>query len=277
MTDSDSNAVDIDHLFKPIVRLPASEEVIEQISHAVHCGAYPVGSRLPTIEDLARAMNVSAPTVAVAVRILSREGVLNVKRGASGGVVVASSFIPPPILRLAAKQIARSLTECVEVRRPIEMAIARLASVRATAEDTEQMSRAIELQRGAYHNWQLWAFADYRFHYVMGLSTRNPLLIDFQSTLIKETAVMLRDWTSRDRSDPEITVVEHERILAAIQLRDPPEALAAMHAHLTELEEFVGLGFDDCGDATQVTLSQLPCDALSDVRRPESTEDASQS
>ena len=144
--------------FRPIIGSRAFEEVVDQLSHAVHTGLYEVGTRLPTIDELSKAMEVSRPTVGEAVRVLARAGVLKVKRGASGGIVVISSVIPPAILKLSSRRMASDMRELVEARRPVELELVRLAVMRATDADFAEMRAALKLQEDSVDDFPAYTF-----------------------------------------------------------------------------------------------------------------------
>lgn len=223
--------------FRPIVGSRAFEEVVDQLSHAVHTGLYEVGERLPTIDELAKAMQVSRPTVGEAVRVLARAGVFRVKRGASGGIMVTSSVIPPNILKLSSRRIARDLRELVEARRPIELELARLATLRATAADFAEMRAAVKLQEDLIGDFPAYTFGNFKFHYAIGRAAGSDLLFHFQSELTMELAMLIEGWTPRDRENPSITIREHQDILAALESRDVEKVAIAVDRHLLELEE----------------------------------------
>jgi GntR family transcriptional repressor for pyruvate dehydrogenase complex len=115
-----------DGLLRPILASRAFEEVIDQIAHAIRAGHLSCGDRLPRISELAVTMHVSQPTVGAAVRVLTDAGVLDVKRGASGGITVRSTVIPPGVLRITSQRRVRDFGDLVEARRPIELALGRL-------------------------------------------------------------------------------------------------------------------------------------------------------
>lgn len=229
----------LDAVFKAIVDSRAFEEVVDQLSHAVHTGVYEVGARLPTIDELARAMAISKPTVGEAVRVLTRAGVHNVKRGASGGIVVAASSIPPSIIKLSSRRLSRDMRELVEARRPVEMELARLAALRATAIEVAAMRAGRDLGETAQGDFSQWLFGNFKFHDAIGRAARSDLLFHMLAEIYKELAMLVEGWTPRDRTNPHATIAEHQEILAAIEQHDPNLARDAMDTHLNELEELV--------------------------------------
>lgn len=213
---------------------------MDQIAHAIRAGHLAKGDRLPRISELAALMNVSQPTVGIAVRVLADAGVLEVKRGAAGGVTVRSAVIPPGVLRLTSQGRARHFTDLVEARRPIELALARLAVVRASEEDLAEMRRACELLEHSIGRTDAWVDANYMFHAAIGRAAHSELLAYFQIETVKELALLLtHDWTPRDVSDPQATIREHRAILDALERRDEEAVERAVKEHLTELELLV--------------------------------------
>jgi GntR family transcriptional repressor for pyruvate dehydrogenase complex len=224
--------------FQPILGWRVSDEVVDQIMDAVHTGRYEVGTRLPRMDELAEAMQVSKPTVGEAVRVLTRAGVLSVKRGAGGGIVVASSMIPLEILRRS-RTIARNLRDVVQALRPVEVELARLAAVKATESDFQELREAIRLGEEADGDVGKWTFSNFKFHYTIGRAAENRMLFHFQTVLYKELAVFLEDMPPRDVENPHLTLAEHTQILEALQSRDVDQAAEAFGHHLLNLEDLV--------------------------------------
>jgi GntR family transcriptional repressor for pyruvate dehydrogenase complex len=221
--------------FRPITGPRAFEEVIDQITHAVRSGAFPPGSRLPRINDLSREMRVSRPSVVEAVRVLSDAGVITIRRGAAGGITVASSVVPPAILRLSTTgHRARGLSEIIEARRPIEMQLALLAARRATQEDIADMRRAVSLLESAEPNSSEWTYAAGLFHYQVARAARSELLASYQHELLEDLYVLLG--YPSPSFDPETEIHGHRITLAALETHDEEAVRQAMDAHLATFE-----------------------------------------
>lgn len=56
--------------FHPITNARAHEDVVEQITFSILSGAYSADDRLPSVEQLAQAMNVSKPVIGEALKVL---------------------------------------------------------------------------------------------------------------------------------------------------------------------------------------------------------------
>jgi GntR family transcriptional regulator, transcriptional repressor for pyruvate dehydrogenase complex len=224
-------------VFHAILGPRAFEEVVDQLTFAIRSGVYAPGDRLPIIAELARLMEVSKPTVGLAIRSLADSGVLSVQRGATGGVIVRSSNIPVTLLRLAGGWRHAVLGELLEARRPIEMQIALLAGMRATADDFQRLRSAVLDLEKTSKNRDRYARlrADHLFHYSLGRAARNELLAYYQHQILEQLATLLNDYEEQYR-DIQNVIRTHETTLAAIESRDSKVIRKAMEEHFAGLE-----------------------------------------
>jgi GntR family transcriptional repressor for pyruvate dehydrogenase complex len=222
-------------VFQPIAGSRSALEVADQLVYAIASGAYPEGTRLPTVERLAELMRVSKPTIGEAVRLLAEAKVIEPRRGANGGTVVMTADIPLKLLKLSRPRRARTLSELCEARRPVEIALVRLAAQRATDADFKQLEFANQLLVAATTASE-WARANNLFHYGIGWAAHNQHLAFFQREILEELAILLDGYDER-YAVRERTIKEHEDTLAALRRRDPDVAERAMDEQLREFEE----------------------------------------
>lgn len=217
--------------------LKAALEVADQLTFAILSGWYQPGDRLPIIPELGKAMKVSPPVVGEAIHLLSDAGVLDVRRGNQGGITVRSAEIPLSITKLLRpRRVSSTLMAVVEARRPVEIAIVRLAAERATDEDFEDLQQTNERLALARGKPRPWTQAHNAFHYTIARAAGNALLAHTQHELLEEIALMLHNFDQRFM-DPDRTIREHRDTLAALRTRDPDTAERTMHQHLLEFEE----------------------------------------
>ena len=210
--------------------------MVDQITAAISSGRFLPGSRLPNIDALARTMEVSRPTVGDALRMLARAGVIETRRGNSGGVMVTSSLIPPRLLGVARPRVAHTLPALVEARRAVEMELAALACRRATDDDFLEMERSIEMLKRSVGHPREWVQANNLFHYAVGRAARSPLLAAFQHEVIREMTVLLDGWNAEYYAGADRVIGMHESTLAALRTRDPVRVSEAMADHLHDAE-----------------------------------------
>jgi GntR family transcriptional repressor for pyruvate dehydrogenase complex len=215
------------------------ERVVDQITFAIRSGAYRVGDRLPSVEQMARDMKVSKPTVGEAIRVLSDFGVVKSRRGVHGGVTVVDDNIPTTLLRLTKGPARASLPELLEARRAVEMEIARLAAQRGRESDFEAMQGSIDrLLEEPPENWSMRLHYDHFFHYAMGRAAQSDLLAYYQHQILEGVTVVMQDYFVHVE-DPVTVANLHRRTLDAIRGGSAAEIDGIMNEHLVYLERAV--------------------------------------
>ena len=236
--------------FHKIPQKRAHHEVIDQIMFGVRSGLIRPGEQLPTIETLANLTGVSKPVVGEAIRVLREHGVVSTKRGVLGGVTIVHDDIPADLLRVTSCWRHATLTELVEVRRPIEEELALLAGVRGTSDDFDAMRESIDLLKLAIHNRSDGSFLryDHRFHYQVGLAAGSEMLAFYQHRVLSESAAALLEY-DLFHEIPELVISTHEAMLDAIQSRDPVAIRDATDWHWrTSSGAFAGVDDIDATD-----------------------------
>jgi GntR family transcriptional regulator, transcriptional repressor for pyruvate dehydrogenase complex len=221
--------------FWPIQGYRVFEEVVDQLTYAIRSGAFEPGDRLPTLDELAVEMQTSRPSIGEAVGLLVSAGVLETKRGTSGGTVVKSSVIPPSVLGLSRPPHRPSVQDLVEARRPIDLALAQLAGQRATEDDFAAISRAVDMLAPARGNPSDWVRANDLFHYEIARAARSETLAMFSHQIMEQLAILLDSFDERF-VNYDHTIWVHAETLAALRSRDPGRITSIMDDHLHELE-----------------------------------------
>jgi GntR family transcriptional repressor for pyruvate dehydrogenase complex len=227
-------------IFRPMHDPRMHERVVDQITFAIRSGAYRVGDRLPSVEQMAHDMQVSKPTVGEAIRVLSDFGVVKSRRGVHGGVTVVSDNIPTTLLLLTKGQAKSPLRELLEARRPVEMEIARLAAARAVPADLEAMQDSIDrlVGQSGDEDWTVRLHFDHFFHYAMGRAARSDLLAYYQHQILEGITVVVDDYFAHVE-DPTVVAELHRRTLDAIRGGATADVDQIMDEHLAYLERAV--------------------------------------
>jgi GntR family transcriptional regulator, transcriptional repressor for pyruvate dehydrogenase complex len=236
---TESTSARDDWAFQPVSDPRVHERVVDQITFAIRSGAFGVGERLPSVEVMARKMNVSKPTVGAAIRVLASRGVVKSRRGVNGGVTVTNDNIPITLLKLSDGPNETSLLELLEARRPVEMEIARLVAKRANDTDLASMDDSIaKLVAHMDGDGDLRLHYDHFFHYAMGRAARSELLAYYQHQILQGITVLMHDYFTQ-KENPDVVVDLHRRTLAAIAGREPERVDEVMDEHLAHLERAV--------------------------------------
>jgi DNA-binding FadR family transcriptional regulator len=219
--------------------------VVDQITFGIRSGVYEVGEKLPSVARLADQFGVSKPTIGEAIRLLGDDGIVESKRGVTGGVTVIKDDIPTSLLGLVPQRRETDIRDILEARRAVEMEIARLACQRATDEDLARMSESIErLEQHVGDDLRLRLHFDHLFHYAMGRAARSDLLAYYQHQILKQLVIMWPEYFF-EREDP-ITVIDlHRRTLDALRRRNERAVDRVMDEHLSVLELAAGIAGAD--------------------------------
>jgi len=122
--------------------------------------------------------------------------------------------------------------ELLELRTAVEMESAAIASERATAAELKDIRRAAAVFSKAARRDDRAVQEDFDFHRAIAVATHNQRFTGFLEYLggliIPRQSIRLVD----DRAYLKKVASEHDMILAAIELRTPDKARAAMRQHL---------------------------------------------
>ena len=209
-------------LIAPLTSAGRADEVSLRIAEAIKLGLLVDGERLPPESEFAQQFGVSPVTLREAIATLRERGLVETRRGRTGGTFVIRQSDPdeaPDMARLM-RTSATALRDLADEHCAVAGFAARLAAERATPSGlrriqslVEQLSRAT--RRGEYIK------ADSRFHIEVAIATRSERLTHREVALQTETAGML--WGSYLR-DTQIEVVHQEHLAIA-------EAIAKQDAH----------------------------------------------
>jgi GntR family transcriptional regulator, transcriptional repressor for pyruvate dehydrogenase complex len=225
-------------IFRPARSRRTFEDATEQIVDAIKAGDLQVGHRLPSERMLSAQMQISRPTLRQAIRLLSEAGIIEVKPGPGGGMIVRSDNIPPDLIDSRGHVDLRigQVASVLEARRLVEPNVAQLAAARATDADIDSMQQIIELQRVAQDDEHRFLELDVRFHLAIARATHNETVITMMRPLLRQLEIARRRMLQGDE-DAELTLEIHERTLAAIVSGDPATIEQVMDEHLSWLEE----------------------------------------
>lgn len=206
---------------------PLVPQVEQLLRERIGTGAWAVGQRLPSETDLAAELGIGRSSVREAVRLLARDGLLDVRHGV--GTFVAEGAGEPALDQLLRR--ARAL-EVLEVRRALEMEAARLAADRARAEDLADIRRQVA-DRHARQVGDADAFvtADLEFHRsVVALAGNSVLTALFDSVRpVLHTALV--EMVENEPQLPD-TGTAHDALVDALEAGDAAAAVAATAANL---------------------------------------------
>ena len=215
------------------------EEVAAQVRTAILAGHYTPGDRLPSTRDLCARFRVSRLAVLEALRVLESSGLIEVRRGARGGVFVRQLDTHPidVSIDLVASMNALTLSELAEFREVVESRNAYWAAQRASGDAIEELrsivDAAVRLARDPGAAWDRFLALDAQFHAKVAEAGCNRLSMAVSMGIMPRLRVALSHVPPRYKSK---MLRDLTGILAAIEARNPKRAEALMRTHIVQFK-----------------------------------------
>ncbi|MEV4013878.1 FCD domain-containing protein [Nonomuraea angiospora] len=216
---------------------PLVEQATQHLREQITQGEWPVGTRLPGENALAKALGVGRSTVREALRALAGAGLVQARQG-SGVFVIATAAATAIAEDWPARLRRAAITDVYEVRMMVETQAARMAAQRRTEEDVAALEEALAARaRAASQDDAAFVDADIALHAAVVAAAGNPVLTD----LFAEFAPALREGLiglvevlglrSHDRNPGHDT---HAELVAAVRDGDGDAAGSILQAELEQ-------------------------------------------
>lgn len=216
-----------------VILRPASgnafEVTVEQLATAIRLGVFTQGQALPPQRELAERLGVSRTTVRDVIAALRDSGLVDTRRGRSGGTVVTYAGLEPGSAGLAGRPRV-DVADAMAFRRVVEPGAAAAAARRALAADqrawlSESALATREAVDAAAHR-----LADHRFHLAVATLSGSPMLIEAVTRAQSALHELLMAIPVL-RRNIEHSNDQHDAIVRAILAGDPQTAHGEMEDH----------------------------------------------
>jgi GntR family transcriptional regulator, galactonate operon transcriptional repressor len=205
-------------------------EVVHTIGLQIVGGLIQPGDPLPPEDELTSNLAVSRTVLREAVRVLAAKGLVEARPKIGTRVRARSEWniLDPDVLswRAEATNDRKLYEDTTEVRLAIEPVAARLAALRASADETAGIAEAYEAMEAGVDDQDAYLAADLRFHALILAACHNELLGHLggvlRGVLRKTFEFTTTPATSRRRALP-----LHAAIIDAIRDRDGDAAETA--------------------------------------------------
>lgn len=221
-----------------------SDSIVHQIRDAVMSGQYKLGDKIGSEKDLIAQLNVSKATLREALRVLEAMGIVQIRKGLSGGVFVAEVGMKTTldsILNFLSFQ-GVSNRDITLVRYIVEPAILQVAMPLITPEDLQKLAEIVNSDLGPDKEAPVKGIS---FHRYLAIVTQNPILmlvmdlIDNLVSTIKATEKLGADFY-------EEIAVYHRQTFECIRARDLLGAVAALRGDILFVDRYLaGLRGED--------------------------------
>ena len=213
------------------VRVSLHTAVASRIGSLIVQGKLAPGSTLPNETSLGTQFGVSRTALREAIKVLASKGLVEVRRKTGTRVNAQASWnmLDPEVLTwmFSGDQVASGLADLMEVRMLVEPAAARMAAIRATRKDVEDIRSDLEGMEGSTGDLPSSVEADLGFHMAILEATHNAFMRPF-GALIEAALRGSFQLTSSNADLYRLTLPLHRRVLETIEHEDGAKAERAM-------------------------------------------------
>lgn len=223
--------------FSAIAPSRAVDEIELQIRTMIADGILTPGDRLPSERELAAQFNVSRNTLREAIRSLEYAGIVQMRKGATGGAYIMPGNSDAIVggLRVLYHLGAITPQHLTEARIWLSETIVRVACERATQEDLQSLDANIAAmsdahERGAFDERQK---LNREFHLILARITRNPIIISMMDAVMDVMGLFI------DQIGPgenPFTLPSRRRLMKHLYNRDAEQAVQEMDKYLVRLQ-----------------------------------------
>lgn len=223
--------------FRPVATRRAFEEITAQIRDRLVLRSLRTGDRLPAERQLAGQFRVSRNTLREALRSLEIAGLVELKKGATGGAFIREGGGEAAVAGLADlfRMGAIRPEHLTEARILVGTEVTRLACKRRSKADLAALEANVRAAEAATERNEMARRAEinYEFHRLLARATRNPVLIVLTDALM----VMTRHFIERIGYQPNRYVLpSRRRLLVLLRNGDAEGAAGEMEQMLKRLQ-----------------------------------------
>jgi len=215
------------------------QEIGQALKDRIASGEFVVGDRLPPEREIAVQCQVSRAVVREALIMLELQNLVEVRKGS--GVYL----INQPNDELDEKNDAIEHDdvgpfEMLQARQLLESHVAEFAATQVTKNDIARLRKALQMEYQHLENDNLDYDGDEMFHMAIAEATQNSVLADMVKDLWdrRQNSSMWLQLHARivNQDYRKGWIEDHEKILLALQRRDPAAARDAMWQHLENVK-----------------------------------------
>jgi DNA-binding FadR family transcriptional regulator len=220
---------------KPARRERLADVLYGQILEQITSGQLVEGAKLPSEAHICRDFQVSRPVVREALMRLQADGLVVSRQGIGTFVKSRPS---DKLTDFAASAEIASYLRAFEPRLALETECARLAAMRRTKAQLNQIGEALAALEGAFQRGETGWEEDFAFHLAVAGAAGNelfPRLLQDLRDIMRGSMRMALGLTRQGSQERRRRVIEeHRKIFTAISSQDPDLARLYMRFHLTE-------------------------------------------
>ncbi|MCG3206526.1 MAG: HTH-type transcriptional regulator LutR [Anaerolineae bacterium] len=219
-----------------VTRQTLPDQIADQLFDYIAAESLKPGDLLPSTAKLSESFGVSRPVVREGLRSLASWGIIEIVNGKGAVIKPLDDTLLQVFFDRAVQLRHKSVIELMEVRKPLEVQSAFLATQRCTPTDLAKMEALVQAMAQSLGNLDTYARLDVEFHLAIASATGNTMMVYLIGSIresLKES--ILRGLQSR-RSQAELERVQqtHEMVYRGILSGKPELAAEMMTTHFDE-------------------------------------------
>ena len=184
-------------MFRPLKKKRFSDQIADLIQKKILEDNLAVGTGLPSEIEMAQEFQVSRSVIREALRILEISGLVNIKKGPTGGIFVSNGYHAPIIRSLNNLITLGEVTvdHLFDARLLIEPHIAEEATKHASNEALKKIQALFEDSDSHYEDAVRLKQNNLEFHLLLARASGNPVLAIMLESVIELLIELSLDFT----------------------------------------------------------------------------------
>ncbi|CAB1061700.1 hypothetical protein D1BOALGB6SA_6475 [Olavius sp. associated proteobacterium Delta 1] len=226
-------------MFQPLEKKRYSDSIVELIKAKIIQENLKIGTRLPSEVDLSQEFGVSRSVIRESLRILEISGLVNIKKGPSGGIFVSNVYYKPIKDSLSNMIQSGELTtdHLFNARMLIEPHIAREAAQHATKNDLKALQKLMTDSEAHLDDPVRLRRNNLDFHLLLARASGNPVLTLLLESIFELMVERFLDFWNLDFEQHFFEV--HKNIFQVIKEKKPDEAGRLIEEDILDLRKQV--------------------------------------
>ena len=211
-------------MFRPLRKQRFSDQIAELIQKKILEDNLEIGTNLPSEKDMAAEFVVSRSVIREALRILEMSGLVDIRKGPTGGIFVTNVY-HEPIKRSLSNMITSgdiTIAHLFEARMLIEPRIAREAALHASGEDLRKLRELFKDSKAHLDDPVRLKQNNLRFHLLLARAAGNPVLSILLESVIELLVERILDFVDLSLERHFLDI--HQQIFQVIVDKQPDEA-----------------------------------------------------
>lgn len=194
------------------------------------------GDKLPNEFQLAEELNVSRGTIREAVKILTAENVVEIKRGQGTYVNHTPGISDDPLGFKFKSDKYKLMLDCMELRLVLEPEIANMSAIRASKKDINSIVSWKNIVEEQINSNKDHSQSDIEFHTAIANSTNNHVMSNVIPIITTAIPLFI---SITEFKLTESTIYYHNEIVNAIINRNGNLASKMMYRHIKENADYI--------------------------------------